>query len=358
MFSDYLTEVLGRPKDVGHELRYNCPFCGENNDFKLYVKVASDSTNGLWQCKKCDNHGSPVKFVMLREKVSFKEALDILEMYDYELDQTFETARDLGITPEEYLLVMLSKTTEIPKEAEEGPEENLVAPPLPPGYKRLIDNINNPEAYPFFAYCMRRGFTQEDIITHNIGYVTESEVKTQSGGSIKLQDHLVFLTHDNQGHYKYWNTRAIGESYVKSINGIGSEGEHSRKTSVFNLNLARLEPCVVLCEGVPDALTIGRSGVCTFGKQVSNTQIDMLVKEVPQTTPIYIFFDNDAVPETVKLCEKLYPRHKELYIVVNPKGHDANDIGREASWDLIRNSSVKGDATGLISYQLAIKAKI
>ena len=353
MFSDYLRGNLGSPKDIGHELRFNCPFCGPNNDFKLYVKVATDSSDGLWQCKKCGAHGRPVKFVMKYESVSFKGALDSLEMYDYELDQTYETARDLGITPEEYLIVLLSKVGKVPLEEEE--EEKLVAPPLIPGYKRLMDNVDNPEAWPFFGYCMQRGFTEYDIVTHNIGYVRHAEVPSQSGGTFNIYDHLVFLTHDDDGHYQYWNTRSIKPTAIKSINGVSGDGEYSRRTSIFNLNIARHQEAVVICEGVPDALTIGPSGVGTFGKQVTRPQVDQLVDKIPQETPIYIFLDNDAIEEIAKVARDLYPRHKKTYLVINPGGEDPNDMGQEKAWDVILNNSVIADEMGILKLQIALK---
>ena len=346
MFADYLNYELGTPKDLGEQLRYNCPFCSPNNDYKLYVKSAPDKTDGLWICQKCGKAGSPPWFVMQYLGVEFKEALDILEVYDYTLDyQNFEP-KEIGMTDEEYLLLLMKNVNKV-EEVTEGEEVHLVPPPLPPNFYLLANNFNNPDSIPFLIYLKRRGFTTDDIITHNIGYVLDSHVITANKKTMPIKNHLVFLTHDDQGQYIYWNTRAIGDSYVKSINAPSAEGEYSKRTVVFNLNRAKRTPYIVINEGVPDALTVGESGVGTFGKQVTNEQVALIVKDLHPEQRIYIFLDNDARDQIVTLAERLYRVHKNTYIVINPTNKDANDLGREKAWDTILNHSVLADTNGI-----------
>lgn len=348
MFVDLLSNELGHPKDIGKEFRYNCPFCEPNQKYKFYVHVADDGRKDLWNCFKCGERGNPVSFVMKYYQVGFQDALDILEGYDYNLDKNY-IPRDETLTDEEYLLLVL---TTKPKPEEEKEEIHYVPPMLPQGYKRLIDNLYNPEALPFFAYLNRRGFTMEDVYTHNIGYVTSSWVPTESGKTVHLENHLVFLTHGENGEYLYWNTRAIGESFVKSINAPSKENEYSKKNTVFNLNRAKRTPYIVINEGVPDALTIGESGVGTFGKQVTDQQVDLILKDLHPEQKIFILLDNDAKEQIKKLGKRLYARHENTFFVDNPTGKDANDLGREASWDMILNHSYKADDLGYIRMSL------
>lgn len=344
MFADYLDSELGEKKNIGNELRYNCPFCSSNHDFKFYVKVADDSTDGLWHCKKCDDRGNPVSFVMKYANVNFKDALDLLELYNVFIDTAHIKPKDMNMTDEEYILLLI-ETMETPEETEA--EVKLVPPPLPTGYKRLIDNLYNPEAYPFLLYANSRGFTLADIETHNIGYVTYSEIRTANGNILPLRDHLVILTHGDQGEYQYWNTRSIVPSHIKSINAPSQEGEYSKRTTVFNLNRAKRTPYIVINEGVPDALTVGESGVGTFGKQITAEQVKLILKDIREDQRIYILLDNDAVAQIVSIARKLYSQHKNTYVVLKKTDEDANDLGHDKIWDIIENNSVVADEVGL-----------
>lgn len=195
----------------------------------------------------------------------------------------------------------------------------------------------------------------EDIVTHNIGYIVRGGARTLEGKFIRLDNHLVFLTHDDKGNYQYWNTRSIYPSPIKSVNGIGSDGEYTKRTTVFNMNRAKRSNAVVICEGVPDALTIGEQGVATFGKQITDEQINVILEDLPSEIPIFIMLDNDAVDQVAKVGERLYKRHKNTYIVLNPQSADANDMGREQSWDVIINTSVRADPIGIAQLLVTLK---
>lgn len=353
---EFFTSELGFPKDNMDEYRYNCPFCSPNDDHKLYLHVGDGRDHygkplyGRWHCFKCGAKGNPPSFVMQLYGVSYREAIEELEAYDYDPDRQWVSPASLGLTDEEYLLLAIRNELQ-PQEKE---KIAYVPPPLPEGYKRLVDNLHNPEAYPFLLYAHSRGFSIQDIVTHNVGYVVYGTVPLASGKTLTMTNHLVFLTHDNNGNYIYWNTRAIGDSYVKSINAPSEDYEYSKKSTIFNLNLARHTGKVVINEGVPDALTVGTSGVATFGKQVTDEQVELIVDSVEPETKVYILLDNDAKSEIIDLAERLYTLHRETYIVINPSGKDANDLGSKAIWDVINNNSVKADSAGILQFMLAI----
>lgn len=342
---------LGPPQIADNELRFNCPFCDSDTKHKLYLHVGNDERKGLWNCFKCGSKGNPVSFTMKYFHVSFSEAVGILGTYSYRPDMENYVPKDDSLTDEEYLLLLLDNKNQEEKEVEKQ-EMNYKAPPLPEGYKRLQDNLNNPEIIPFLKYISKRGFTSQDILDHEIGYVKDSLVPLPSGKSVRLINHLVFLTHDFNGSYQYWNTRAIGDSFVKSVNAPSAEDEYSKKNVIFNLNQAIKENEVVLTEGVPDALTIGKQGLATFGKQVTTSQIDLLLSNMRQEQKIFIMLDTDAKKVMANLGNKLYSNHEETYFVVNPNNEDANDMGHDKSWEVIRNNSVKADEIGQIRIML------
>lgn len=351
MFADLLSSELGYPIDIGTEYRYNCPFCEPNQKHKLYLHVAEDKKQDLWHCFKCGQRGNPVSFTMRYFQVGFPEALDILEGYDYSFENRNYTPKDETLTDEEFILLKFMNTQE-EQQQEQAPQEKLVPPQLPNGFKLLAQNLRNPEAYPFLLYAHSRGFTLEDIYLHNIGYVLHAVVPLDNGKEIHLENHLVFLTHGDDGRMQYWNTRAISQGYIKSFNAPSKDHEYSKRNVVFNLNRAKHTPCVVINEGVPDALAIGESGVGTFGKQVTDDQVKLIVQDLTPDQRVYIFLDNDAKSEIQRLAERLYKLHEETYIVKNPTDKDANALGKERAWEIIMNHSIKADAMGILQFML------
>lgn len=341
-FRDYMDSEFNDYKDIGEEVRYNCPFCSPNTDYKLYVKVASDSTDGLWHCKKCDSSGNPVTFIMRYDQVDFKEALDILELYGYDQENLEFEAKRQGLTVEE-LLVMMIANMDTPIEEKEVQE--LVPPALPIGYRRIVDNLEDPAVVPFINYLIyKRHYTPEDIFKHNVGYITNGYALSSQGKKVYLNNHVVFLTHGDKGEYQYWNTRSIEPNPgIKSFNGIATDGEYSKRTTVFNLNSACKEPSIVIVEGVTDALTVGVSGVGTFGKQVTKEQVALILSHVNKEQKIYVMLDRDADEQAVNLASKLYSKHENTYIVINETYQDPNDLGYDKTWEVIRNSSYLAD---------------
>lgn len=346
-FSEYLDIELGEKKDLDYESRYNCPFCPSNHSFKLYVNTSGGKKDGLWNCKKCGKTGNPVSFVMMYNQVGFPEAKDILELYSYDMEDFEYEARELGLSEEELILLLMDRQ-ENPVEEEEA-EQFYIAPPLPVGYKRLADNLDNQEIIPFIAYLIeKRNFTAEDIFMHNIGYITDGYAITPSGKKVYLHNHVVFLTHDDKGAYQYWNTRSIEDNpFIKSFNGTALDGEYSKRNTVFNLNVAKKLKELVIVEGVPDALTIGPSGIGTFGKQVTDEQVRLIVKDLIPEQRIYVMLDDDAKEELAKLASRIHKVHENTYIVLNPSKRDANDLGREKTWEIIRHHSILADDVGL-----------
>lgn len=347
-FDAYLKETLGYDyQENESNLMFNCPFCDDHkHDYKLYFKKADDSSHGIWQCWRCGRKGSPYGFVMQYEGVDFKEAAEILELYGMEPGSFTKEERESGLSEEEILYLRIKKMGEV----ECIKTEELTPPPLPNGYKRIIDSLDDPEVKPFIHYLINvRGLTLDDIITHNIGYITRGVTQTPSGSKVDLSNHVVFLTHGFKGEYLYWNTRSIEpDPYAKSINGFSKQGEYSKNNILFNLNRAIQTPYIVIVEGVIDALTIGNSGVAALGKMLTSAQIDLLKTYVPKDKPIFIMLDKDARDEAIKLAKKLKVNHKQVFIVDNPVDRDPNDMGTYESWQTIKDHSIKATKENLL----------
>lgn len=346
MFIDLLDEVAVAKKESGIEVRYNCPFCGEDRQ-KFYVQ---GSEPYLWHCKKCDRHGNPVSFVMKFYSVGFVEAKDILENYDYYVGDSTKTAvseyYDSSLSDAEQLALIasgMSRKDEISNESSHY--DALLPTELPDGFKYLSDNIMNSESYPYVNYLFNRNINMDMINYYNVGYVIEGGFKhPETGNYIRITSSIVFPTKDREGNIIYWNTRAISSNaYVKSINAP-SDGQHySKNNTIFNLYPAASTGNIVIFEGVFNAMMAGVSGVATFGKQVTADQIGLLKEQydINNKLSFYVFLDTDAKQEMLSVARRIYEFTSNVHIVINPyKNKDANDLGYKITGELLNEAPI------------------
>ncbi|AAX92319.1 DNA primase/helicase [Staphylococcus phage Twort] len=346
-FQDFLTQELGTPKINNGEYQYCCPFCGEQK-YKFYVKDSLQSDNGLYHCKKCDATGNPITFMKGYYSVSAKQAIDLLETKNitFEISPLDNYSNELSESDK--LILHLRKKNH-------KQETRPTKPPrLPIGFKYLKDNLQNKESYPFLYYLKNRGITLDQIIEHNIAYVTDGYFYKTNGEKASLRNSVIFFTYDNNGKYKYWNTRSIEPNpYLKSINAPSKEQEYARKNCIFNFNVARNERVMIITEGVFDALTFGKSGVATFGKQVTQSQLDQIIQHTNKDTIIYIMLDSDALTNNIKLARRL---HEHFTTFVVPHGvEDANDMGKEKAVKVLKENRILATPENLQNYLLQQK---
>lgn len=317
----------------------------KNHDFKLYVNDTGGERDGLWHCQRCKESGNPISFVMKYNKIAYRDAIDILELYDYEQVPFESVKRETGLSTEDVLYMMLMDNN---KEDKEEPEVKKV-PNLPPNFKPIMANLHNPEVLPFLQYLQSRGVTSQDILLHHISYITQGMIETLRGSKINLANHLVFFTFDTEGNYQYWNTRSIvPQVKVKSINAITTEDTYGKSDVIFNLNNALHTDKIVITEGVFDAMTIGKSGVSIFGKQISKNQFNLLKRSASKEFPIYIFLDKDAKDQTNRAVELLNTHFNNVYIVMNQSDADPNDLGKEKVQELIEQAQPASPETQLL----------
>jgi len=352
MFLDLLREELGAEKLAGAHTRFCCPFCGENK-YKFYVH----NTKSLWICQKCRVRGNALSFTKKYYNAQYAEAVDILATYDHDVnidggggydDSTYSK----HLTESEKLLLFISRKG---KPIEEDSKVNYKCPPTPTNCKTLTQNFNNPEAFPFFAYLHNRGITMEQIQEHNISYVINGEVELLDGRKMTLINHLVFFTFNDKRKPLYWNTRSIDPNpYIKSFNAPSREGEYSKKNTLFNLNNANNSDRIVVTEGVFDAMTVGQSGVATFGKMITDQQVDELLQKTKDNNlPIYLYLDKDAWESMIESARKIKSKDssRAVYFVASGSDQDANELGTEKVNELI-DQAFPADAEGELKLSL------
>lgn len=312
------------------DVRFNCFSCGETKQ-KLYV-----SRDGKYYCQHCSIHGkSVIDLVCDLYHCSTREAQEVLRDGNYELNSDIMVTKDL----------LMDKLVSLEQSKKVVPV-HYTMPPVPSNVHPLMANYSNPEAIPFFNYLKGRGVSLKQIDENVISYVTEGVAVTSTDTTIRLENSLVFFTFNDYHVPLYWNTRSIERNpYIKTFNASGSETEYSKKNVVFNLNDRVVDKKLVICEGVFNALTIdqveGYSGVATYGKQITDTQVHLIAEYIDRVKEIVIFLDDDADEEATKLYYRLkssgVPDTKLTIVYKEKDGEDINDLGVSGSLSLLEN---------------------
>lgn len=344
-FLDYISDnVTGDYKESsdGDQMRINCPFCSAyENDYKLYIGKKSPE---LWLCFRCKYKGNPNQFIQMYEGVDYEDAKNTLELYGVEDTPMSKLAEEYGegLDPQEYIYMMTLGLHRGDTREEE--EVNKKPPKFIHGYRPLT-NDTSPPTIPFREYLYSRGIDEDQINKHQIGYVIDGHMTTLKGSAIPVKNHVVFITYNTRGEYIYWNTRSIDpRNYIKTFNAPSNTDEYGKSDVIFNLNHAMTKNNVILCEGVFDALTFSDNGISTFGKRVSEVQVNLLKKYLRPEQKLFIFLDADAVDEANDLSERL--NRPNTYIVVNPTTKDASDLGRKEALNIVVNHSVPASGQG------------
>ena len=214
-FVNYMEQCLGEPKwnTSETEASWNCPFCtsrGETEDTRHRFSLNVHKL--VVHCFNCGYKGNIVSFVKDYNKVTYAEALDIVNEYnEYKPLPT-------NIFDEVFDKLMLSDFSIL--------EEKKYIP-LPSDFKLLSDySSNNLMCKPFYNYARKRLFTDSQLSTHGVGYCPQGIISFGGEKQITLKNRLIMQVYDDNGNPIYWNARDITNRLTpKSINppkGVGT----------------------------------------------------------------------------------------------------------------------------------------
>jgi DNA primase len=157
-------------------------------------------------------------------------------------------------------------------------------------------------------YWLRRGFTLEDA--NNFGILVNAD-----------RTSISIPVHDEYGEFKFYQERLLTPIGKKKYHF-----PHGAKVSQLLFGIHRTWNRDVICivEGVMDAMAIGNSGVCMFGKQLHDAQLDILRKS--PVKKILLWLDPDARAESFKAMNRLLPFFDVTQVVCDDQSlKDAND---------------------------------
>lgn len=353
---EYLDSKLGLGRDTSTDTIYTCPFC---NRPKMYIVTDSLSDKaGMYHCFHCDRSGGLVSLIAYLDNTNRSSAVATAGALLGGVSLVYSnTDSSLGLTPEERILAVLSMNAPLRHSHSHTKDDiaeltvpKLAPPELPIGLRYLSQDLDKEEAKPFVRYLLKRGFTIADILRYNIGYIVAGGTYSAKGNLVTIQNHVVFFCYDKQGNYQYWNTRAIDKQTPKSINAPELKEHYGKGKVVYNLYEAVKKRDIVLTEGVPDALTLGQSGIATYGKGVTDVQLKLILDNVHKDQNIYVMLDMDAYPKLLEVAEKIAKYHKNTYMVYNPTRQDANSLGRNKAWQVIHKYSIPVTEAGVMRF--------
>ena len=300
LISEYLTL-----KKSGVNFKANCPFHNE----KTPSFIVSPERQ-IFKCFGCAKGGDHFTFLMEKESMDFKEALEVL-------------AKKAGVT---------LKQTENKKDFKDRLfEVNLKAQEF---FHYILTKHNLGKKA--LAYLKGRGISDESVESFGLGYAPNSwesltgillkrgfsipeivtsglAVPSKSGGYDRFRGRIIFPLIDGKDKLRGFAGRVLGTAEPKYINSPQTP-IFDKSSFLFGLNLAksdiRVKKEAVLVEGEIDVILSYQAGfknvVASKGTALTEGQIDLLKK---YTENLSLGFDMDLAGDSasrrgITLAEK------------------------------------------------------
>ena len=283
---------------------YICsPFTG---DSKFKCGINWKKTPPVFNCFKTGTKGNFITFVKILEGMETSREAIIFLFKNY-------------MTKEEMINFSNSFFKDDIKKIEENKKEKLA---FSEEYKKININDNN-----YYNYLINRKFTDEIIMKSNI-FFSDAEKR------------VIFPVYEN-GELIFYAKRAIDSHPLRWINSI-SHGVDP----IWNLE--NVGETVYLFEGIFDAVRMWPNGVSVFGKNLSDGQLNKIIKK--KFHKIVVVLDNDSYgrESQEKIAERLAERHKNVWINL----WNENDKKDLSEMNEIKLNLVKFDLKGKLLKKL------
>lgn len=325
VFSHYLSL-----KKSGNRYRALCPFHNE--------KTASfyASENGMFHCFGCGVGGDVIKFVMLMEKMDFKDCIQVLSAR-YGIPLKYETTGDRK--EKEQQLDLMRQATDF--------------------YHNLLTGHSiGTEA---LTYLDQRGVSRETIKRFQLGWAPSAwntlleHFHKKDVDPALLEKCGLVVARQQEGYYDRYRSRIIVPIHDihgniiglggRIFQGIGEEAKYlnspetpvySKSNHLFGLYLSKEhiqeKHCALLVEGYFDMIVPFQSGhsnmVASLGTSLTENQARLLRR---YTDRVVLFYDPDTAGKTAVLraLPILLKEGFSVSVAQLPKGLDPDSYIRE-----------------------------
>ena len=203
---------------------------------------------------------------------------------------------------------------------------------LPDEYKPLWNGGDGIVKRHALTYMYKRGFTDDDILKHNIGYCDEG----------KYSNRIIIPSYDSDGGLNFFVGRDFYKSKLKYLNSFTS-----KDVIGFDLFINWDEP-IILCEGVFDAMSFKRNAIPLFGKTMSKRLHKKILEQ--KVKKVFLALDDDAQLDAMKISEKLMNEGIDVR-KIDLKNGDPNDIGFKKLTKML-GETTKTNFLDLMKYKL------
>jgi len=315
-------------KKAGKDLLGRCPF-HEDDTASLVVTPAKN----LWHCFGCGLGGGPIDWVIKRNGVSFRHAVELLR-----------ADPSLAAGVEAVGAVKRSRMAKLPSPVQlDAGEQELLNQVIGYYHETLLQS---PEA---LAYLDKRGIASRELIErHRLGFANRTlglrlpagQVKAgaeirgrlQKIGLLRASGHehfngcLVVPVFDAAGNV----TEVYGRKITEGVNPPLHLYLPNPHRGVWNLPALVASTEIILCEALIDAMTFWCAGyrnvTSAYGAEGFTDDILQAMRR-HGTKRVLIAFDRDEAGErgAPKVAERLMEAGIECYRIQFPKGMDANE---------------------------------
>lgn len=306
-----------------------CPF---HEDREPSLSVTAEK--GLWRCFGCDAGGDAIAWVMKREGVSFRHAVELLRK---------DWAPDAAGAP-------IKQSTVRKLDFEAAPEDRALLGQVIDYYHATI--TESPEA---LAYLEKRGIAHPDIIDRfKLGYANRTlgyrlpAANRRVGAD--LRGRLIKLGILRESGHEHMTGSLVAPIFDANASPVQAYGrkitEGLRKgtplhlylsgalTGIFNRDAVIASDEIILCEAIIDALTFWAAGyphvTTSFGANgfTDELRAALCANHIKR---VLVAYDRDEAGDrgAGEVADALARHGVAVYRVNFPKGMDANEYARQ-----------------------------
>ena len=344
--SEFIPRCLPVKKRTSGGLMFHCPFHPDKTP-SFFVSTSEE----LFHCFGCGKSGNVINFVMLKENLNFKDAIEYLcglsglTMPDETLD--FKNNRQLIYDLNKHAADLFNRNLYLPESKDALAylkKRNIKTETIE---KFKLGYSGNSEK--FCKYFKNLGYNEKDLMS--AGFINER-------GKNKFLNRIMIPIQNEKGNVVGFGARNLSENqkYAKYINTKETE-VFKKRECLFGLNFAKNSGSkeIILVEGFFDAIMLHQNGidnaVASLGTALTESQLKLIEK---YTEELIFCFDQDyAGMCALERASKLATLKTELKIKVMslPSVKDAdqyvNKFGKESFLEVYNNR------TAFLDYKIA-----
>lgn len=311
----YGIDVRGRKRFIetvpGEYYRVNCPFC-------VNKTKRADTRQRLWIHHRWGT--GPGNSVDVPAGYEYDEMWWAAVCYNEQCLQDSNNVhalrkdvfKSLGRERRRHIQIDNGNLAEVSLGVAENPGKCIRLDELAPDHKAV-------------QYVTFRGFDAELLgKEYGVAYCYESPPR------IPLAFDRLIVPIYMRGTQVSWQGRHIGEMDWRQTPKYYFAPNTNKRLMLYNYDVAKQYPFVIVCEGVTDCWAVGEPAVALFGKTASFSQQELLSK----WPTVVLMLDQDAYESAEQVYQQLSQRSKVIRVDL-PKGADPASVDKEHMWDLI-----------------------